>query len=145
MKKEKKRKWEYPMLQTQLFIPQEYVAVCTTQWKAQCNQRGLIFFDVNNNGVLDPAENHSYDKYEHGQCYKWHTFESVERPGYNAFIVRHAYNSTTYLDKHKSYYSIKPQYMHDPYMIQALVREPGEVFSHNWLVTCDLDKLKNVS
>lgn len=144
------KKWQSPVKSIQTFAAQEFVAACTTQWAAICDERGIVFFDVNGDGVFnveDPVENLSFDKYYHGYCLKTHVFESAERPTYNAFILGRSYaDRLNEICEDKGHnYSIKPEYAHEPYIVPALVKKPGEVFSNNWLVTCNLDNLKNIS
>lgn len=84
---ENKRAYIKPILESETFVPQNYIAACndvTVTWKIKCNvPRGYYFIDSNGNGKRDRNE----PKIAEGTgCGVYHTVDLPrdERPEQNA-------------------------------------------------------------
>lgn len=103
----KKKVYEKPMLTTEEFVPQSYVASClgTNTWLIMCNvPEGFGYLDKNSNGEYDLR----YDKYiarGHG-CGTYHTVElsANEVPQANAMWQPTDYRGRPYGSSFAVYY-----------------------------------------
>lgn len=79
-----KRAYSKPILESETFVPQEYVAKCQykTSYKGKCDISGYVFTDTDMDGYYD--EKTDPYKYKNTACRR--TFETSEEPHLNAFI-----------------------------------------------------------
>ena len=149
-----KSMWGNPMVITQEFVPQEYVAICEDRdtWGATCvtmasHNRGYIFYDHDMDGSIDDEDLVSDGRSEHGGCGRTHYFHSPTRPDFNGWVLSEStmgsYGITHYADREGDHYRLKAQYK--DMLTPALIKKPGEVFDNNWLVCIDLADLRNPS
>lgn len=90
---ENKKAYIKPVLESETFVPQEYVAKCAYKhsYKGKCDISGYVFTDADMDGIYD--ERADPYKYENTACE--HYFETKEQPHLNAFIFeRREYIST---------------------------------------------------
>ena len=75
-----KKAYVKPSMESEEFVPSEYVAVCTgATYDAWCNHSGYIFHDYNGNGVIDRGDDYIYTNDACGEHYR-----SEEMPEFNA-------------------------------------------------------------
>lgn len=79
-----KKAWSTPLLQTEVFEANEYIAACYT---GVCNITGEVYMDANGNGVYD--EGIDWRKYRNTACGQVYsiTGQDSEMPPKNAFVV----------------------------------------------------------
>lgn len=146
-----KSEWGASRLEVQVFAPNEFVAVCAhpEYWTAQCctlKDRGYIFFDYNNNGIIDEADRKTEG--DHGGCHRTHRFPwDGGFPTYNAWVLK---ESAAHDYMFEGGYAVtnavlKEQYANETYLTRALVRRPGEALDGNWLVCYDLASVHHPS
>lgn len=86
----KKKVYEKPMLISEAFISNEYVAACQYQssYVGYCDISGPVYLDTNRNGKFDPGVINGDDvlpQYINTACGK--KYESEKKPEINAFVV----------------------------------------------------------
>lgn len=81
-----KRAYSKPILESEAFVPQEYVAKCANHviYYGTCDISGYVFEDKGQLGVYEPGID-TY-KYRNTKCNR--TFETSEQPHQNAFIFQ---------------------------------------------------------
>lgn len=79
-----KRMYIKPVLESETFVPQEYVAKCAYKYsyKGKCDISGYVFTDTDMDGIYD--EKTDPYKYDNTACGRY--FETTEKPHKNAFI-----------------------------------------------------------
>ena len=86
-----KKAWSAPLLQTEVFEANEYIAACYT---GVCDISGEVFLDSNGNGVYDRGiDSRKYYNEACGQQYSITGQDSV-MPAKNAFVVDWFGNAT---------------------------------------------------
>lgn len=86
----KKKVYEKPMLISEAFISNEYVAACenSSSYVGYCDISGDVFLDTNKNGRFDPGGvkgDHPWPRYTNTACHE--KYESTTKPEINAFVV----------------------------------------------------------
>lgn len=78
-----KKVYSKPILESETFVPQEYVAKCKydVSYKGKCDTSGYIFTDTDKDGEY----NEGRDPYKYDNTACEHYFETTEKPEYNAF------------------------------------------------------------
>ena len=87
----KKKVYEKPMLISEAFISNEYVAACQnpSSYVGYCDISGDVYLDTNRNGIFDPGGDNGdsvYREYTNEACGE--KYESTTKPKINAFVVR---------------------------------------------------------
>lgn len=86
----KKKVYEKPMLISEAFISNEYVAACQnpSSYVGYCDISGDVYLDTNGNGLFDPGGNNGDSerpRYTNTACHE--KYESTIKPEINAFVV----------------------------------------------------------
>ena len=64
------RTYVKPIMDSEVFVANEYVAAC---WKIECNvERGIGFYDINNNGQYDSGDQKICRDNPRVGCGEWH-------------------------------------------------------------------------
>ncbi len=87
----KKKVYEKPMLISEAFISNEYVAACQnpSSYVGYCDISGDVYLDTNGNGIFDPGGSNGdsvRSLYTNRACGE--KYESTIKPEINAFVVR---------------------------------------------------------
>ena len=139
-----RKAYSRPVISAEQFAPQEFVAVCAhpEYWTAQCctnAERGYIFFDYNENGIMDEDDRKTEGL--HGGCHRTHPFPwDGGFPTYNAWVLKErvAHNYMFEGNHAGTNAVLREEDAKDTYLTPALVRRPGEALDGNWLVCYDL-------
>ena len=86
----KKKAYAKPMLISETFVPQEYVAACANEssYVGYCDISGPVYLDTNGNGVFDPGIiNGDSPRREYTNTACGRKYESQTKPHINAFVV----------------------------------------------------------
>lgn len=86
----KKKVYEKPMLISEAFISNEYVAACQnpSSYVGYCDISGDVYLDTNRNGIFDPGGDNGdnpWPRYTNTACHE--KYESTTKPEKNAFVV----------------------------------------------------------
>ncbi|MCI7783859.1 MAG: hypothetical protein MR544_12330 [Parabacteroides sp.] len=86
----KKKVYEKPMLISEAFISNEYVAACenSSSYVGYCDISGDVYLDTNGNGIFDPGGDNGdsvWREYTNRACGE--KYESTIKPKINAFVV----------------------------------------------------------
>ena len=86
----KKKVYEKPMLISEAFISNEYVAACQnpSSYVGYCDISGPVYLDTNGNGIFDPGGDNGdsvWREYTNEACGE--KYESTIKPKINAFVV----------------------------------------------------------
>ncbi|MDD6079243.1 MAG: hypothetical protein PUC85_03585 [bacterium] len=86
----KKKVYEKPMLISEAFISNEYVAACQnpSSYVGYCDISGDVYLDTNENGIFDPGGKNGdsvWPRYTNTACGE--KYESTIKPKVNAFVV----------------------------------------------------------
>lgn len=86
----KKKVYEKPMLISEAFISNEYVAACQnpSSYVGYCDISGPVYLDTNGNGIFDPGGDNGdsvWREYTNTACGE--KYESTIKPKINAFVV----------------------------------------------------------
>ena len=86
----KKKVYEKPMLISEAFISNEYVAACQnpSSYVGYCDISGPVYLDTNGNGIFDPGGDNGDSvelQYTNRACGE--KYESMTKPEINAFVV----------------------------------------------------------
>lgn len=86
----KKKVYEKPMLISEAFISNEYVAACQnpSSYVGYCDISGDVYLDTNGNGIFDPGGDNGdnpWPRYTNTACHE--KYESTTKPEKNAFVV----------------------------------------------------------
>ena len=102
----KKKVYEKPMLISEAFISNEYVAACQnpSSYVGYCDISGDVYLDTNGNGIFDPGGDNGdrvWREYTNRACGE--KYESTIKPEINAFVVRGFERKWNWSSRHYEY------------------------------------------